>query len=209
MAILEELYVIKQRDFSEKLRELTDPNVVYVTDLVTCSHKRIMRLNYPLLSFQFEPQLLIGELVHAGLQALLARDGSEWRAEVQIEERYDIDGGEVVLKGRADLVKYNDGVPETVVEIKTARMLPEGAPLEHHVMQLRIYLQLLGARRGILLYVTPDRLVEFEVEPVNVDIGALIRETVYDMRAPRYDWECRYCPFRKFCPYARKARQQQ
>ena len=208
MAILEELYVIKQRDFSEKLRELTDPNVVYVTDLVTCSNKRAMRLSYPLLSFQFEPQLLIGELVHAGLQALLAKNESGWRAEVQIEEKYDIDGREVVLKGRADLVRYDNDIPDTVAEIKTARMRSDEAPLEHHVMQLRIYLQLLGARRGILLYVTPDRLVEFEIEPVSVDIEALIRETVYNMRAPRYEWECRYCTFRKFCPYARKIRQQ-
>ncbi len=207
MVIVEELYMIKQRDFSEKLRELTNPRIVYVTDLAACSHKRIMRLNYPLLSFQFEPQLILGDLVHRGLQQILAANGdARWRAEVEVEREVDIDGDKVLLKGRADLVSYDeDGRAETVVEIKTARSLPEEAPLEHHVLQLRIYMQLLGAKQGVLLYVTPERIVEYPVDPSPLDIEQLVRETVYDMRIPRYEWECRYCPYRKFCPYARRS----
>jgi CRISPR-associated exonuclease Cas4 len=206
MVVLEEIYMLKQRDFSEKLRELTDPNIVYVTDLASCSHKRVMRINYPLLSFQFEPQLILGELVHHGLQHILTSSGEgSWQAEVPIEEKLNIDGMEVILKGRADLVKYDEnGVPVTVVEIKTARTLPEEAPLEHHVLQLRIYLQLLKAKQGILLYVTPERLAEYTVEPSPVDVEQLVRETIYDMRVPRYEWECRYCPYRKICPFSRR-----
>lgn len=202
MSIVNELYRIKQRDFSEKLRELTDPRIIYVTDLVSCSHKRSMRLSFPLLSFKFEPPLVLGDLVHAGLGFLLAENG--WEAEVQIEKSYIIDGKEYVLKGRADLVRRGkNGKPETVVEIKTSRDLPENNPREHHVMQLRIYMQLLGANRGYLLYVTPEKLVEFEIEPAEMDIEGLIRETIYDLQTPRYEWECRYCSFRKICPYAR------
>jgi CRISPR-associated exonuclease Cas4 len=206
MVVVEELYAIKQRDFSEKLRELTDPNIVYVTDLALCSHKRVMRIRYPLLSFQFDPQLILGDLVHVGIQQLLISNSSgKWKAEVSIEKEFNIDGRRIILKGRADLVEFSDeGRPVTVVEIKSARTLPSEAPLEHHVLQLRIYLQLLGAEQGVLLYVTPDRLVEYDVDPSPIDIEELVRETIYDLRVPRYEWECRYCPYRKICPFARR-----
>ncbi|KSW11908.1 CRISPR-associated protein Cas4 [Pyrodictium occultum] len=205
MGIVSELYKAKQRDFSERLREMTDPRVVYVTDLVSCSYKRVMRLQFPLLSFRFEPSLVLGDLVHAGLGSLLASRG--WETEVPIERKYIIDGEEYILKGRIDLLKRNDdGKPHTIVEIKTSRELPENSPREHHIMQLRIYMELTGAKRGYLLYVTPDRLVEFEVEPSSVDVEALLRETIYNLRAPRYDWECRYCSYRKICPFARLGR---
>jgi len=205
VAIVGELYRIKQRDFSGKLREMTDPHIIYVTDLVSCSYKRSMRLAFPLMSFRFEPPLVLGDLVHAGLGSLLSEHG--WETEIPVEKKYSIDGEEYILKGRIDLLKRGkNGKQETIVEVKTSRELPENSPREHHAMQLRIYMQLTGASRGYLLYVTPERLVEFEIEQSSISIENLIRETVYNLQAPRYDWECRYCNYRKICPYARTSK---
>ncbi len=204
MGILEEIYSVKQKEFTEKLKEMTDPRTIYVTDLVSCSMKRIMRIRYPLLSFRFEPPMILGDLVHAGLEKLLGEHG--WRPEVQIEKKVIINGEEYLLKGRADLVRYAPGSPshaEEVIEIKTGRDLPLNEPHEHHVLQLKIYLYLLAAKRGYLVYITPERLVEFEIEPEPIDLETLVRETVYNEKAPRYEWECRYCPYRRICPFAR------
>ena len=201
MRILEEIYNVKQKDFTEKLREMTDTSIVYVTDLVSCSMKRLMRIKYPLLSFRFEPPIILGELVHAGLERILEERG--WRAEVQVEKAFTIDGENYLLKGRADLVRYENGRAKEVVEIKTGRDLPLNEPHDHHVLQLKIYLNLLGAEEGYLVYITPERLAEFRVEPEPIDIETLMRETIYNEKTPRYEWECRYCPYRRICPFSR------
>ncbi len=204
MSVLEEIYSIKQKEFTEKLKEMTDSRTIYVTDLVSCSMKRIMRIRYPLLSFRFEPPMILGDLVHAGLEKLLEEHG--WRAEVQIEKRISVDGEEYLLKGRADLVRYakeSQNRAEEVIEIKTGRDLPSNTPHEHHVLQLKIYLYLLGAQRGYLVYITPERLVEFPVDPEPIDLEMLVRETVYNEKTPRYEWECKYCPYRRICPFAK------
>ena len=204
-SVVEELYRLKQREFLDRLKEMTDPRVVYVTDLVSCSHKRVMRLSYPLLSFRFEPSMLLGDLVHSGLASLLTSlggEGGEWRAEVPVEREVIVDGESYLLKGRVDLVYYEGGEPRLVVEVKTGRDLPDNTPREHHVAQLRVYLELLDVDEGYLLYVTPERLVEHQVERIPLDLEALVRETVLDRARPRYDWECRYCPYRRLCPYS-------
>ncbi len=210
MAVLELLYRVKQREFAEKLREMTSEDVVYVTDLASCSHKRVMRRHYPLLGFRFEPSLLLGDLVHRGLASILSENGGgRWRAEVPVEARVEVDGRVYTLKGRVDLVLYNEqGEPEAVVEVKTGRDLPDNAPREHHLLQLKVYMKLLGVDRGYLLYVTPERVVEHPVEAGDVDVEGLVREAVRDSARPRYQWECRYCPYRRLCPYALPQRSQ-
>ncbi len=205
MAVLEVLYRLKQREFAERLREMSDPHVIYVTDLVSCSHKRVMRRSYPLLSFRFEPSLVIGDLVHYGLEKLLqdaGGGGGVWEAERPVEKRFNIDGVEYVLKGRVDLLYVVDGAPRVVVEVKTGRDLPGNEPLEHHKLQVQVYMEMLGVGEGYLLYITPERVVEHPVERANLDLEAMVRDVVYNRVRPRYQWECRYCPYRRLCPYA-------
>jgi CRISPR-associated exonuclease Cas4 len=200
-SVLGLLYRRKQDDFKEKIRDMINPSIVYVTDLVMCSHKRIMRRLFPLLSFRFEPALVLGDLVHAGLEKLLGEEG--WEAEVEVQKEYIIDGDVYTVKGRADLVKRDEeGNVECVVEIKTGRDLPEGRPHQHHIDQLAIYMELLDARCGLLVYVTPERLLEFNVPRSGFDIRARLEETVRDGARPRFEWECRYCPFRRVCPFS-------
>ncbi|BEP16988.1 CRISPR-associated protein Cas4 [Pyrofollis japonicus] len=201
MSILSEIYRIKQKEFTERLKEMIDPKIVYVTDLTGCSMKRIMRMHYPLLSFRFEPSVILGDLVHTGLEKILEEHG--WASEYQVEKSIKVNGETYTLKGRVDLVKITDNGVEEVVEIKTGRDLPHNEPHDHHILQLKIYMYLLNAKKGHLLYITPERIVEFDVEYEPIDLESLVRETILNERAPRYEWECKYCPYRKLCPYAR------
>ncbi len=202
MAIVEKLYALKLEDFQRRIQEMTNPYIIYVTDLVSCSNKRVMRRHYPLLSFRFEPPLILGELVHTGIQSLLTGTG-EWKAEVEVRSKKDIDDNEYEIVGRVDLVRYEGEKPIEVVEVKTVRQLQDNVPYEHHVMQLKIYLEMLGVESGYLLYITPDRIVEYNIERNNLNLDELIRQTVYNLAKPRYAWECRYCPYKRICPYAR------
>ena len=180
-------------DYLKHREEMTNPNTVYVTDLVSCSQKRFFRINYPELSFKFEPQLLLGDLVHYALEKMLEEHGFE--TEKDFEKEFEIDGEKYVLKGRVDAISEN-----YVVEIKTSKT-DRSIPREHHIAQLQIYLNILDREHGVLIYITPDRIAEFEIERSEIDIEKLVRETVSNTAHPRFSWECRYCTYAKICPY--------
>ncbi len=180
-------------EYRKREEELRNPSILYVTDLVSCSHKRALRLSYPEITFKFEPQLVLGNLVHKGLEDIL--EENEYKVEVEVEAEYEVMGSRILLKGRVDAVSK-----DAVVEIKSARS-DQGLPHEHHVMQLQIYLNMLGLDKGILIYITPDRIAEYLVEREPLNIKDLVEETILDLKHPRWSWECRYCPFSRICPY--------
>ena len=204
MHILSRIYNKKVDEYMARLKELTDPHILYVTDLVSCSHKRILRQVYPHLSLRFEPPLVIGDLIHAGLAKMLEDEGG-WAPEYNIEKKFEVNGAEYRVLGRVDLIKVdNDGKPVYIVEVKTSRELPQNAPLEHHIIQLQLYMNLLEVDKGSLVYITSDALVEYEFDKQPINIIDLIRETINDSVHPRYAWECKYCVYRKLCPYAKR-----
>ncbi len=204
MRVLPLIYRRKEREFADRVSDATREDVVYVTDLVSCSQKRVFRLEMPLLSFRFEPPMLLGDLVHRGLEELLGDEG--WVTEMEVVKRFNVDGRVVELRGRVDAALVTDDGVEHVVEIKTARSVEK--PLEHHVLQLQVYLNMLGAREGSLVYVTPERLLEYTFPRTELDLDLLVAETVRNEARPRFEWECRYCPYRRFCPYARLKEQE-
>lgn len=191
--ILYEKYV---KDELHRIEELKDPRLIYVTDLVGCTRKYHLRKTYPELTIKFEPSAILGNLVHAGLASLLVEKGFE--TEVEISAEIDVDGEKYVLKGRVDALKRDDGL---VVEIKTARSIHD-VPREHHLAQLKIYLEILNYDHGLLVYITPEKIVEFQVKKEGVGLKSLVKTLVEDAAHPKYDWECAYCFFRKLCPFA-------
>ena len=127
----------------------------------------------------------------------------DWEVEVSIEKSIDIDGKTYRILGRVDLLKRNSsGDIVDVVEVKTVKEFTNQFPLEHHLLQLRVYLELLGAEHGKILYISRNRMVEYEVERGEISIENMVRETIYNTAVPRYSWECRYCTYKKICPYA-------
>ena len=189
------IYGLRLKDFMEKLEELKDPRIIYVSDLVSCSHKRLFRIKFPELQFRFEPPMVLGELVHRGLEDMLKERGFE--QEVSIEKKVEINGETYIVKGRMDAFNRDDGV---VIEIKTARS-SQGVPHRHHILQIQIYMNIVDAREGLLVYITPDRILEYKVVKETIDIDELVRETINDVVHPRWDWECRYCVYSRMCPY--------
>lgn len=186
-------------EFRGRLNELSNPNVIYVTDLVSCSNKWFMRLTYPELTLRFEPVLLIGRVIHEGLTRILEEEG--YVKEYEVSAKFTVDSKEYLVKGRVDAYNPKDRV---VVEIKSTRMF-RGSPLEHHVLQLRIYMELLGADRGILVYLSPNAIVEYAVERSEIFVEKYVEETVRNTVHPRWVWECNKCLFNKLCGYYRRS----
>jgi CRISPR-associated exonuclease Cas4 len=71
-------------------------------------------------------------------------------------------------------------------------------PLEHHLDQVKIYNYIFGLEKTILVYVSPDRVTQHEVSG-KASQEEMVRRLV-EPAAPRYPWECKYCPFSVLCP---------
>ena len=118
------------------------------------------------------------------------------KTEVEYEREVIVDNVSYIVKGRIDAI-----VGDNVVEIKTSRS-DINIPHPHHVQQVRVYLWLTGLRRGLLVYLTPERIAEFYIETPASDgeIIDLIRSIIAGEPAPRYSWECNYCAYSSLCP---------
>ena len=163
-------------------------------------------MEYPELSAKevFTPSFILGNLAHWGIEAFL-KDRLGDNVEVEVEGSRDVvlpDGRKVVVRGRADaIIRLGDGT-KVGVEVKTARS-DTGIPQQHHRDQARIYNWLFDLKETILLYVTPDRVTQYEVtDRVNEqEVIARILDSTY----PRYSWECSYCPYAVLCPYKKSS----
>ncbi|MEM4976110.1 MAG: CRISPR-associated protein Cas4 [Desulfurococcaceae archaeon] len=182
-----------------RIEELKNPGIIYVTDLVFCTHKFHLKKNYPWLSISFEPSAILGSIAHWGLERVLAEKGLV--AEFDVQTEVEVQGKKYLLKGRVDAIDVSNRV---VIEVKTARSAVN-LPKEHHVKQLNIYLNMLKYEKGILVYITPIKLVEYVIETSSLSLEDEIRDLIEDKYHPRYPWECKYCEFSKLCPYYQEA----
>lgn len=203
--LIELLYAYFKQERAKHARE---PSVYWVTDLVSCSLKRCFALKYPELELAefFKPVAVLGSLVHAGWGQIIGNilEGEGVRVELEVESSLEVDlesivpgSGKVVVKGRADtLVIMRDG-SRYGIEVKTSRS-DLSLPMEHHVDQVRLYNLLFNLEKSYLLYVTPERIAQYEIAERASEEEIVKR--ILDMKAPRYAWECKYCPFAVLCP---------
>jgi len=201
------LYKIRKLEQEKHRRE---PNVYWITDLIRCPLKREYEFKYPelLIGEIFEPRFLLGELVHLGLRSTLlwAKENKllegEIEAEVEGEKELDIGDKKISIKGRIDLILTFNG-KRIGYEVKYVRT-DTGIPYEHHKLQARLYQWLLNLDEVYLIYITPERVAEYNLNNERIsdlDIIAIVREQVIKTKVPRWPWECRYCPFSVMCSY--------
>ena len=145
----------------------------------------------------YEPSAVLGDLLHRGLESILKE---AYNAEIEVEKEKEIQalGKTYKIKGKADAILPDS---KTVIEIKSSRS-DKGIPHLHHKLQLQIYLWLFEARNGILIYITPDRVTEYEInQPLDDStIIRLVEDTITLKNSPRFEWECKYCIFSVLCP---------
>jgi CRISPR-associated exonuclease Cas4 len=187
----------------EREKHPKEPGTVWVTDLVSCSLKSKYMSLYPDLvaSEVFNPPTIVGTLIHRGLEELLKNifETKQFKVEIEPETSMELElpSGKVVLKGRADMILTSPQGARIGVEIKSMRGdMP--TPLEHHVDQVKFYNYMFGLEKTLLVYVSPDRVTQYELceKASQEEIVKRLLEPV----SPRYPWECKYCPFSVLCP---------
>ncbi|MEM2151425.1 MAG: hypothetical protein QXG68_07900 [Candidatus Bathyarchaeia archaeon] len=122
-----------------------------------CSNKRKMRLRFPELERveTYNARFAVGELIE---EALKHRFKNE--LDFTYMKELNINGKPYVICGTIDII---DPETETPIEVKYQTALKD-EPKERHVLQLRLYLWLIGAEKGELLYISPERLKSFIIE---------------------------------------------
>lgn len=211
LKIVDLIIRLQFKEFEEHYNIIsTRPNVVWVSAVVQCPMKWVFLKKYPEISkADIKGYYVLGKAVHYGIQWLLQNYPHDLgfdfvEVEQNVEKIVDLDTDtKIVLSGRVDAIGYRDHseyLEKTVIEIKTARS-DIGIPHQHHVDQLRIYMNMVNAQRGILLYITPDRITEFEIEnPMSDEELLELLENFMELKSPRFDWECQYCIYSGFCP---------
>jgi len=174
-------YWYKEREEHERQQ-----NKIWITDLCRCPRKAEYEQRFPNLVQSFRPVYILGHLVHVGLQSIL-----KTYKDVEIEAKGEKQLDDYTVVGRIDVLLGDIGV-----EIKYSRD-DKYLPYNHHVLQCKLYNWLFELDRTYLFYVTPDRIAEYEITERATDdqVLKLIRQT----KAPRFDWECRYCEFSCIC----------
>jgi CRISPR-associated exonuclease Cas4 len=131
----------------------------------------------------------LGQLVEDALKYRFQNEGEN----VYIKELKTNDGS-YVISGMIDII---DPETKTPIEIKYQTSLQK-SPHEHHILQMKAYLWLLNAKRGEIIYISPEGIKIYAVsEPLtDEEVKTLIKEE----KAPRWpEWECQYCPYQQFC----------
>ncbi|QXJ30687.1 CRISPR-associated protein Cas4 [Saccharolobus shibatae] len=194
-------FLLKKK-LEEQLSHVKEENTIYVTDLVKCPRKVKYESEYKELAISqvYTPSAILGDILHLGLENLLKENFSA-EAEVETQREIQVEGRVYKIKGKADAIIKNNSGESIIIEIKTSRS-DKGLPLIHHRMQLQIYLWLFNTKKGILIYITPDRIAEYEInEPLDeATIVRLAEDTITLRNSPRFNWECKYCIFSVVCP---------
>lgn len=170
--------------------------IIHITDLVRCKERLRLLQEYPML-YKLEPYYLLANLLHEGTELRLSRL-MKCKTELDYDGPFTKTIGEFTLTGKPDII-MDDG---TVVDLKFPRDVKNNQPNEHHVMQVRLYLWLLDKEKGKLVYLTPNKSVEFEIEGKPDDDEVLL--IIDQWTSPRWDWECSYCEFSCVCSKSKR-----
>jgi len=194
------IYFLYQSRLSKRLKHPErEENEYYVTDLVRCPLKREYEERYPELVERFiiHPPFVIGDLVHEILENKVTLYDDFFETEVSKQKELKIQDEIYVISGRIDILRGNRGI-----ELKVSRT-DEGIPHQHHIDQCRAYNWLFDLEGTLLVYITFDRLAEFWISDRMTDDE--VKERIQSTLAPRYSWECKYCPFAVVCSNKRKS----
>ncbi|MEM4202639.1 MAG: PD-(D/E)XK nuclease family protein [Candidatus Methanomethylicaceae archaeon] len=148
--------------------------------------------------------------MHRHLPEILKMGGVEVKAtELKVELKHP--NKEIYLSGRVDVLVVDQGGEEVVVEVKSARSVPD-APHRNHVLQLQCYLNYTGINKGIILYWGKSsgevKAFEVQADPGTMDevwerceavVEGIQRGIPPPKEGTENGWECLFCEHFREC----------
>jgi CRISPR/Cas system-associated exonuclease Cas4 (RecB family) len=191
-----------------KRRPVAARDRVYASEISACDR----RITFGLLGCEPDapradsPSALIGDAIHAHLEALLVE---AYPGRVETEVRV-VSGA---VSGRIDALLEEEDGTLTVIDIKTvsAKEWAARSKIEEYIDQISVYAALTDAQTGVVLLVNRDtgemEEMRFEIDRARAEAllykALRLQSLVFDGRiAEATAWgteECRWCPFRKRC----------
>jgi len=191
-----------------KRRPVAARDRVYASEISACDR----RITFGLLGCEPDaprsdsPSALIGDAIHAHLEALLV-EAFPGRVETEVR----VVGG--AISGRIDALLVEDDNTLTVIDIKTvsAREWATRSKMNEYVDQISVYAALTDAQTGVVLLVNRDTgemdEVRFEIDRARAEALLYKALRLQSLALDGYiaeavAWgteECRWCPFRKRC----------
>jgi len=191
-----------------KRRPVAARDRVYASEISACDR----RITFALLGCEPDapradsPSALIGDAIHAHLEALLVE---AFPGRVETEVRV-VSGA---ISGRIDALLVEDDNTLTVIDIKTvsAREWATRSKIEEYVDQISVYAALTDAQTGVVLLVNRDtgemEELRFEIDRARAEALLYKALRLQSLALEGYiaeavAWgteECRWCPFRKRC----------
>ena len=191
-----------------KRRPVAARDRVYASEISGCDR----RITFALLGCEPDalrednPSALIGDAIHAHLEALLVE---AFPGRVETEVRV-VSGA---VSGRIDALLMEDDDTLTVIDVKTvsAREWTTRSKIEEYIDQISVYAALVEAQKGVVLLVNRDtgemEELRFTIDRARAEAllykALRLQSLALDGRiAEATAWgteECRWCPFRKRC----------
>jgi len=147
---MKQKYIEERERLREKFAK-EGKKLFFVHELCECSEKRKMRLRFPEIekATTYNPRFALGQLVEDALKHRFQNEG-----ENIYMRKLEMNDGTYVISGMIDII---DPGTKTPIEIKYQTSLQKSLQ-EHHILQMRAYLWLLNAKRGEIIYVSPEGL---------------------------------------------------
>ncbi len=199
--ILDKIYET-QREVIEKISSslnLEKPYSAPVTTLLHCYTKAMFDSKFGMYKpIPTNINILLGLLYDFTIKVVL--QGYPPPEHYYTKEYTDENGEKYIIHAGPDVILDNE-----VIELKYTSIPLEKLPLEHHELQLKMYMNITELR-GRLVYLTPYGVREFLYEReealTNEEIIKIAQEFFAGKISPRYEWECQYCQYRAICPLA-------
>jgi CRISPR/Cas system-associated exonuclease Cas4 (RecB family) len=192
---------------------------IHVSDILLCQRETVFRRLNPLPITDRELGFFtVGRAIHEAVQQL-AKYFPKY--EVEKEINYEIDG--IVLKAHIDLYDKENNIPIEAKTVRNKKVSPTDEPKPFNVDQLKMYMSLVDADIGYIIY---QLLLEYEDFPFKIfevrmskeertkmleDMvtDALNLQMNIDMKTPENskhvffdkdkNWKCQYCKFSQEC----------
>jgi len=149
-----------------------DESTYHAKALCYCRHK-MMNQSYD--EVMKSDMVILGLLVDRGIGSVMRNSFKVYSKKV----------GKYTVKGTPDY--FEDG---NLVEYKFTMYTPK-SPRPHDIMQVKMYMWLVGVDSAKIWYFSSKGIAEFDVEGAYNDDDVL--RIIENPRNPMWNWECRYC----------------